>query len=155
MARNTTASATRPDAAPPRPGLLARLGRGAARRAVVVLACWLLALVAVIATDRAVGGRYADDLTLPGSEAQQGLDLLKASDPGAGGSNGQVVFAVGSGTVAEQRSAVEQAVANLRAKPHVLAVSDPLAGPAQPPPGQTPGKPAPAPRSAIVVAART
>ncbi len=86
---------------------------------------WIALLAGAIAGSHALGGVYSDTLTIPGSSAQHGLDVLRANDPSAGGQGGQVVF-VDRGGVAAQRTALEQARANLAHLPHVLSVSDPL-----------------------------
>jgi RND superfamily putative drug exporter len=92
----------------------------------MVIAGWLIALVAVAIGSHALGGVYSDTLTIPGSTAQQGLDALRAHDKTAGGQSGQVVFVSPSGPVSAQKTAVEQTRQNLAGLPHVLAVSDPL-----------------------------
>jgi putative drug exporter of the RND superfamily len=106
--------------------MIETLGTWAARHRRMVIAGWLVALVAVAIGNHALGGVYSDTLTIPGSTAQQGLDVLRAHDKAAGGTSGQVVFVSTSGPVSAQKTAVEQTRANLEHLPHVLAVSDPL-----------------------------
>ncbi len=106
--------------------MIERLGTWAARHRRWVISGWLIALVAVAIGNHALGGVYSDTLTIPGSTAQQGLDLLRAHDKAAGGQSGQVVFVDHGGSVSSQQTAIEQTRANLKALPHVLAVSDPL-----------------------------
>lgn len=125
-------------AATPR-GLLHRTGRGCARRPWLVIACWLLVLLAAIGADRAWGGRYEDDFTLPGTSAQTGADLLDAhGGPAAKGVPAQIVLSVPDGAggaggagggIAEHREAVEATGKRLAALPDVTAVADPLATP--------------------------
>ena len=107
--------------------MIETLGTWAARHSRWVISGWLVALVAVAIGNHALGGLYSDTLTIPGSTAQQGLDLLRAHDKTAGGQAGQVVFVDHGGSVSSQRSALEQTRSNLQALPHVLSVSDPLA----------------------------
>jgi RND superfamily putative drug exporter len=102
------------------------LGTWAARHRRLVIAGWLIALVAVAFGNHALGGVYSDTLTIPGSSAQHGLDLLRAHDKTAGGQSGQVVFVDHGGSISAQRSALEQSRSDLQKLPHVLSVSDPL-----------------------------
>ncbi len=106
--------------------MIETLGTWAARHRRWVISGWLIALVAVAIGNHALGGVYSDTLTIPGSSAQQGLNLLRAHDKTAGGQSGQVVFVDHGGDVTSQRTAIEQTRSNLEALPHVLAVSDPL-----------------------------
>src|SRR6201994_645614 len=107
--------------------MIETLGTWAARHRRWVISGWLIALVAVAIGNHALGGVYSDTLTIPGSTAQQGLDLLRAHDKTAGGQSGQVVFVDHGGSISDQRSALEQTRSNLQGLPHVLSVSDPLA----------------------------
>ncbi|HEY6526458.1 MAG TPA: hypothetical protein VIY10_21920, partial [Solirubrobacteraceae bacterium] len=106
--------------------MIETLGTWAARHRRWVISGWLIALVAVAIGNHALGGVYSDTLTIPGSSAQQGLNLLREHDKTAGGQSGQVVFVDHGGDVTSQRTAIEQTRSNLEALPHVLAVSDPL-----------------------------
>jgi RND superfamily putative drug exporter len=87
---------------------------------------WVLLLVAVTLGHKAVGSIYSDTLTIPGSSAQDGLNVLKQHDPKAGGQSGQLVFVSAGGPLSAQKSQIEQAVKQVSALPHVLSVSDPF-----------------------------
>ncbi|MEU3497490.1 MMPL family transporter [Kitasatospora cineracea] len=113
-------------------GRLWRLGEWCARRPVVVLVGWLLVLVGVQVADHLVGGAYSDDFSLPGTQAQEGRDVLAAHEPAAGGTSAQVVLHDGQPLVQFQAQ-VDQAVTSLQHLPHVLSAQNPL-----PPPGQAP-----------------
>ena len=115
-----------PEARPVRPGRLPRLGRWCARHWAVVLVCWLVALGGVHAAQSAFGGDYSDDFSLPGSQSQQGLDVLRAHDPQAGGLSGTVVLRDGGKPLTGQRSRIDDAVSSLAKLPHVLTAVDPL-----------------------------
>ncbi|MEU9717671.1 MMPL family transporter [Streptomyces sp. NPDC047976] len=127
-----------PPGATPR-GLLHRTGRGCARHPWLVIACWLLVLLAAVGADRAWGGRYEDDFTLPGTSVQTGADLLAAhGGPTARGVPAQIVLTVPDGDLAAHRPAVEAAGKRLAALPDVTAVADPLTTPgATTPDGRT------------------
>ncbi|MFF2081795.1 MMPL family transporter [Kitasatospora sp. NPDC058162] len=128
-----------PAAAPPpaRRAALRRLGEWCARHALVVVVLWIVALAGVQAANRAVGGGYSDDFSLPGTQAQQGRDVLQAHEPGAAGTSSQVVLHDAQ-QLAGFQPQIAQAVTALQALPHVVTVQSPL-----PPPGQSaaPGGP--------------
>ncbi len=105
--------------------LLGSLGRWAARRRRLVLAAWVGLLVAATLVHGALGSTYSDTLTIPGSPAQTGLNILRAHDPRAGGQAGQVVFQSSDKPLTDERSAVQQSLRNLQALAHVLSVGDP------------------------------
>lgn len=114
----------RPGSAPPR---LHRLGASCASHPVRALLAWVLLLVLTAAANSAAGGVFSDDVDLPHTQSHTGSDLLKAHQPAASGSSGSVVIHVDGGTVADHKPQVDQVVAALRALPHVLSASDPLA----------------------------
>ncbi|MEV4556290.1 MMPL family transporter [Kitasatospora sp. NPDC049285] len=118
-------------------GRLWRIGRWCARRPVLVIVLWLVALAGVQIADRAVGGTYSDDFSLPGTQAQEGRDVLQAHEPAAGGTNAQIVLHDGQSLTAFQ-SQVDQAVSSLQHLPHVLSAQNPLPPPGQPVPPSGP-----------------
>jgi RND superfamily putative drug exporter len=105
------------------PGAVIRL---CVRRPWLVLATGLVLLLAAVAADRLAGGRYADNFSLPGSQSNTGLSLLREHHPGAGGFSSQVVFHLDKGSLVSGRDRVERSVARIGRLPHVLATSDPL-----------------------------
>ena len=73
--------------------MLTRLARGCYRHRRLVLAGWGALLAGLLALTSAFGGEFVDDVTLPGSESQEALDLLEAHDfPTHAGESGQLVF---------------------------------------------------------------
>jgi len=123
-----TGSARRPDDDAGRLGVLGRLGTWCAGHSWWVIGVWLVLLLGVTVGHQQLGGSYSDDFTVATSSAAQGSALLAAHEPAAGGQGGQLVFSVPTGSVTSHATAVEAAAAAVRALPHVLAVSDPLAG---------------------------
>ncbi|MBD0671811.1 MMPL family transporter [Streptomyces sp. CBMA156] len=119
-------------ARPARRAALRRLGEWCARHWLVVVLLWIVALAGVQAANRAVGGSYSDDFSLPGTQAQQGRDVLQAHEPAAAGTSSQVVLHDAAQLTAFQPQ-IAQAVSSLQQLPHVLSVQSPL-----PPPGQSP-----------------
>ncbi|MFJ5830859.1 MMPL family transporter [Streptomyces sp. NPDC093089] len=120
----------------PSKGVLYRLGHWCARHFLVVIALWLAAVAGLQITDRAVGGQFSDNFALPGVQSAEGLDVLQAHDPAAGGYGAQVVLNRPSGPLTDEASTVNSAVAALAKLPDVLSVQNPL-----PPPGTTPPAP--------------
>ncbi|MFD5327126.1 MMPL family transporter [Streptomyces sp. NPDC127092] len=115
-------------------GLLYRLGHWCARHFVVVIVLWLAAVAGLQLTDRAVGGQFSDDFALPGVQSAEGLDVLKAHDPAAGGYSAQIVLNRPSGPLTQESSTVNSTVAALEKLPDVLSVQNPLPPPGTPPP---------------------
>ncbi|MFD4143191.1 MMPL family transporter [Streptomyces sp. NPDC058572] len=135
--------------AAPRPkGLLRRTGEWCARHCVLVIVLWLAALAAVQVLDRAFGGEYSDNFALPGTQSQEGLDVLKAHEPAAGGYSAQVVLNDTSKPLTEVSSQVASVVAKLQKLPHVLSAQNPLPTPGSTPPEQPAGTPDVGPLSA-------
>ncbi|GHG09012.1 MMPL family transporter [Streptomyces filamentosus] len=118
---------------PAKQSALYRLGHWCARHFLVVTALWLAALVGLQITDRAVGGQYSDDFTLPDAQSARGLAVLEAHDPAAGGYGAQIVLDDPDGPLTAQATAVNSTVAALEKLPDVLSAQNPL-----PPPGTTP-----------------
>ena len=106
---------------------LYRWGRSAARHPWRMLGAWLIVVLGVVALRSAVGGNPSDNFTIPGTEAQRGIDLLDERFPAQGGVSGQIVFADPAGRVTDPaaRAAVEATLAELRRGPNVLGVTDP------------------------------
>ena len=86
--------------------LLERLGTFAARRHWVVIVLWLVILGGLTAANHSFGGTFVNDYTVPGSQSQNGLNVLNSDYSSQGGYGGQLVFHASQGTVAQQESAV-------------------------------------------------
>jgi RND superfamily putative drug exporter len=93
-----------------------------------MLFAWFVVVIAVVGLKGSIGGDVSDDFKIPGTEAQQGLDLLNQRFPSQGGSSGQVVFADPDGNVtdAAARSTVAATLAEIAKGPGVVSVSDPF-----------------------------
>jgi RND superfamily putative drug exporter len=105
---------------------LFRLGAAIARRPGVVLAVWFLLLVLATGGATMLGDRYDDSVAIPGTESQQGQDVL--SDRfGLTGANGQVLLTATSGTITDKAnsSTVGQVVKKTNAV-HGVSVTNPL-----------------------------
>jgi RND superfamily putative drug exporter len=122
--------------------VLYRLGRFSFRRRGTVLAAWLLLLALAGAGAVTLSGPTSDSFTIPGTEAQQGLDLLEERMPGSGaaGASARVVFVGEDGgavTTPAATTGVKQAVAAMQELPGVAQVTDPYGSGAVSPDGTT------------------
>ncbi|PWS42598.1 transporter, partial [Streptomyces sp. ZEA17I] len=125
------------EAAPRRDrGALRRTGEWCARHFVTVLVLWVAALAGLQVLQHAYGGDYSDDFSLPGTQSQEGLDVLKAHAPQAGGYSAQVVLHDADKPLTSVSDQVATAVADLGKLPDVLSAQNPLpsSGSAPPPP---------------------
>lgn len=60
-----------------RAGMLYATGSWCARHFVVVIVLWIAGLVALQAVQHAYGGDYSDNFAIPGTQSQDGLDVLE------------------------------------------------------------------------------
>ncbi len=112
--------------------MLRRLGEWCARRCVLVIVAWLVALAGLQVVNHVWGGDYSDNFALPGVQSAEGLDVLKEHDPSAGGYGSQIVLHDDK-PLTGFSSQMSTTVGNLQKLSHVLSVQNPL-----PPPGSTP-----------------
>ncbi|MGA6156566.1 MMPL family transporter [Stenotrophomonas sp. NPDC087984] len=110
---------------------LYRVGRLAFRRRWYVALVWAAVLAAVGLGALKAPGASDDGFSMPGIEAQKAFDLMEQRFPGAtaDGATARVVFVAPSGekvTAAENKRAVEKAVADLAHGPQVASAVDPF-----------------------------
>ena len=84
---------------------LYRLGRAIGRHRGMVVGIWVLVLVALGGAAATFGDRYDDSFSIPGTESQEGQDLL-AERFGLTGANGQVLFEARTGKITDPANAV-------------------------------------------------
>ncbi|MGW4484871.1 hypothetical protein ACWEOE_13625 [Amycolatopsis sp. NPDC004368] len=108
-------------------GLLERLGRWCAGHPWPVIVIWVLILAGATVANNLVGGTYSDDFSLPDAESGQGSTVLAQHGVVGGSTSARLVFTTDSGTLSSQSAVIEQAAAQVRAVPHVVSLSDPLA----------------------------
>jgi RND superfamily putative drug exporter len=108
-------------------GVVARVGRWAAGRRRAVVAGWVLLLVCALGLSTAVGTKYANNFSLPGTESQRARDLLARDFPAQAGDADQIVLGAREGTVTEPavRTAVATMLREVAALPHVTSVTSP------------------------------
>ncbi len=99
-----------------------------AHRRIVVLA-WILATVGILVGSSAVGKKTASDFTLPGTNSQRAVNLLKSRFPSQAGDADQIVFHARSGrlTYAADRGTITATLARVQRLPHVSSVVSPYA----------------------------
>jgi RND superfamily putative drug exporter len=108
---------------------LYRLARWCYRHRRRVLAVWLLAAVVVITLSAVGHGTESNDITIPGTESQNVVNLLKQKLPVYSGAQSQVVFAANGGqdvTSAAYRAGIEASVKQMENVPQVATVTDPF-----------------------------
>ncbi|MFF7204727.1 MMPL family transporter [Streptomyces sp. NPDC008141] len=120
--------------------MLRRLGEWCARRCIWVIVIWLVGLAGLQVLNHAYGGDYSDNFALPGVQSTEGLDVLKAHDPAAGGYSSQIVLHDTAKPLTAYSSQMSTVIGNLQKLPDVLSAQNPL-----PPPGSTPPPSPPGP----------
>src|SRR3954465_11082029 len=88
--------------------LLFGLGQAIARRRGMVVGLWLLVLVGIGGAATTLGDRYDDSFSIPGTESQEGQDLL-GERFGLTGAAGQILFEARKGKITDQDNADEVA----------------------------------------------
>ncbi len=96
-----------------------------------VFLVWLAVAVLTTAIAGAVGRNYATNFSLPGTESQRALDLLKRDFPAQSGDVDTIVFRAQNGTVdsPQVKAAITRLLAQVEKDPHVISVLSPY-GPA-------------------------
>ena len=95
-----------------------------------MLAAWLVLLAVVIGLVKSVGANTSNNLELPGTDSQDATDLLaKRFPPQQNGKNPIVFFSPddnGKVTDADNKRAIQDAVANVKQLPHAYSVTSPF-----------------------------
>ncbi|MBF6180049.1 MMPL family transporter [Nocardia otitidiscaviarum] len=105
------------------------LGQFVARRRWWMLLLWIVLLVATAAFGMGAGGKVNDNFTVPGTESQDAVTLLKDRLPAYSGAQMQVVFATpGMAKVTDQPVVVriQDVMSELKDLPQVADVVDPF-----------------------------
>lgn len=106
------------------------LGRWAARAKFVVLALWLIVLLALGAGALFFSKGATGPITIPGTESQAALETLSNTFPEVSGTSAQIIVVAPEGEVVTDepyRSAVTHAAEQVEAYPQVNAVAHPFA----------------------------
>jgi RND superfamily putative drug exporter len=99
----------------------------------LVISSWIAIAVAVLVASQAIGKRNANNFSLPNTDSQRAVDLLKSSLPRQAGDADQIVFRARTGTLeqASVRTAVVSALRRIATLPHVASVVSPYSTGAQ------------------------
>jgi RND superfamily putative drug exporter len=104
-----------------------RLARFSYSHRRLVLAGWIVAVVALSAIHGAVGSGYKDSFKLKGTESTDALALLQRAAPRASGDTDRIVVATTAGRVTDApvRARVEAMLGRVAHLPHVASVASP------------------------------
>jgi putative drug exporter of the RND superfamily len=93
----------------------------------LVAALWVALIVAAGALAAGAGSGYINNFTLPGTESQRALDLLRSRFPQQAGDTSQIVFHAKRGSLNDQanQAAVQSVIAKVSKLPDVTAVVSP------------------------------
>ena len=93
-----------------------------------VIAGWLLVLIVVIGLSQTIGSSFSSNFSLPNTDSQAAVSLLKANFPSASGEGDQVVIQATHGETVQTpsvKAAVRAALAKVARVPGVEAVGSP------------------------------
>jgi RND superfamily putative drug exporter len=107
--------------------LLYRIGAFAAKRRFLVVAVWLLVVVAALLGARAFDGQMTQSVEIPGTESQTAIDMLQSRFPQASGASAKVIFVAPQGAdIRSFETQIESAIDKLSDLKHVVAVTNPF-----------------------------
>ena len=111
----------------PSQGLVARLARWVVTHRRWAVLGWVATLVVVMALSGAAKPKYSQSFSLPNTESQRAIDLLKRQFPAQAGDSDQIVLRARSGTIADPaiRARVAPMLAQVAKLPHVASVASP------------------------------
>jgi putative drug exporter of the RND superfamily len=98
-----------------------------------VIGTWIVLLVVSFAATRAVGNRFYNSVSLPGTDSLRATTLLRRTFPAVAGDADAIVFhaRTGSVTAPSVRAAVTPVLARISRLPHVTGVVSPYAARSQ------------------------
>lgn len=103
---------------------LYRLGHAVGRHRLLVVGAWAVLLLVVLGLARTHGGEYDDDFSIPGTESEQGMDVLaERFGSAAVGASAQVLYRADDVTAPDAWAAVEASLAAVEAVDGVAGVT--------------------------------
>jgi putative drug exporter of the RND superfamily len=92
-----------------------------------VFVAWLVVAILTTVVASAAGRNYATNFSLPGTQSQKALDLLKKEFPAQSGDVDTIVFHTANGTVDDPqvKAAMTKLLDQVSSDPHVVAVRSP------------------------------
>src|SRR3954469_9158412 len=103
------------------------LARWCFRNKFVVLAIWVVALLALGGLSASAGSGYTDSFSLPGTESTTALNLLTDNFNTESTATNQVVFGASDVTAPAVKARIEKTLATIARGPHVERVDSPFA----------------------------
>jgi putative drug exporter of the RND superfamily len=104
------------------------VGRACARHHVIVIAVWLVVVVALAAVSSSIGQQTSDNLVLPGTDSQRASDILTARFPQQANGTNPVAMRAPSGkklSDQQQKDAIDNVVDAYKKDPGVEKVVTP------------------------------
>ena len=95
----------------------------------LVIALWIVVLLGSLGISNAVGSHFANNFSLPGTDAQRAADLLSSRFPAQSGDSDQIVLNTPHGALTSPavRARVERMLSSVARLPHVTSVTSPYA----------------------------
>ncbi|MCC6961479.1 MAG: MMPL family transporter [Dehalococcoidia bacterium] len=122
MARRTSAAPSIP--------MLERWAHITHRRRGRVMLGWIIVVAALVTAMSLWSGKFSTEFTLPGSESQKALDLLRDRFPAQASATADLVFEAPAGvTSPDARAQIEKTIADVSAAPKVAGVESPFDSP--------------------------
>ncbi|MEO8539698.1 MAG: MMPL family transporter, partial [bacterium] len=110
--------------------MLERWARFTHRRRGTVMGAWVAALAILIFSMINFGGTFSTEFSLPGSESQKALDLLKSTFPAQAAGTADLVFETPAGVdSAAEKAAIQKAIDDVKTSPQVADVESPFDNP--------------------------
>ncbi|MDO5721142.1 MAG: MMPL family transporter [Actinomycetaceae bacterium] len=107
--------------------VLYRIANYTVSHARAVLAAWIGMLVITVVAMFTVGGQLTNDFTIPGTEGQEGLDVLEERFEELSGTSGQIVFGVDEGkNIYDYQQTIEETMSKVGEIESVLTSSNPF-----------------------------
>jgi RND superfamily putative drug exporter len=106
---------------------MAALARWCFGHRAAVIGLWVVLLLGLGAASQAVGNRYTDSFSLPGTESTRALQLLQRAFPSQSGDSDTIVWHVASGSVRDPavRQRIESMLGRVAKANHVAGVDSP------------------------------
>ena len=105
------------------------MARWCFKHRLLVVAAWLVALIACNFAVRGLGSDYSNNFNLPQTQSFQAMSLLERTEPKAAGDTDQLVIAVSHGSVTDAgaRSRMDALLRRVAKLPHVTEIGSPYA----------------------------
>ncbi len=109
-------------------GVLYRLGKLCVRHRFVVIAVWLVAVIALVGVSHSMANLTNDSSSLPGTNSQAAVSTLQKSFPAAANGTSPIIFHAPSGQLTDSKysQAINEGAADAAKQPHVSQVVNPL-----------------------------